>query len=269
VSILYQEGSVVDRMVVGIVRIHAARLIGRYGFTTADRDDISQEILRACIDSQRRYNPAKSSRRTFLCRVAGNQVANLRDSQSAACRDYRLCTNSLDGPVPIVASKSITLGDTMSADARVGRSALSSWECEQLRIDVARVISTLPPELAAIARLLQSIAVVEVSRLLGMPRATLYRHIARIRQAFATAGLRGYLRREEPESLILASQSKVDVMRLAASCASERDTCLAGPVRRTTLQNVTGADQRRPQSSPKSQRVNWLQRSSLRDGWDG
>jgi RNA polymerase sigma-70 factor (ECF subfamily) len=197
-SSLHHDGSVIDQMVAGIVRIHAARLIGRYGFATADCDDINQEILWACLNGERRYNPTKSSRRTFLCRIAGNKVANLRESQSAACRDYRLCTDSLDGPAPFVTRDSITLGDTISTDARearVGRYALSSWEREELRIDVAKVVSSLPYELAVVANVLRSVGVVEAAHQLRIPRATLYRRIAAIRKFFAHAGLGNYVRR--------------------------------------------------------------------------
>jgi hypothetical protein len=67
-------------------------------------------------------------------------------------------------------------------------SALSSWEREELRIDVAKVISSLPDKLAGIARLLMSVSAIEAGRQLGIPRATLYRRIADIREAFAAAG---------------------------------------------------------------------------------
>jgi RNA polymerase sigma-70 factor (ECF subfamily) len=203
-------------MMVGIVRIHAARLIGRYGFATADRDDINQELLWACLDGQRRYNPAKSSRRTFLSRVARNQVANLRDSQSAACRDYRLCTDSLNDPAPFVTSESITLSDTISTDARgvwVGRYTLSSWEREELRIDVAKAISSLPDKLAGIARLLMSVSAIEAGRQLAIPRATVYRRIAEIRGVFAAQGLHLYFTAQRNSPSKRRRNSREDVER--------------------------------------------------------
>jgi hypothetical protein len=61
----------------------------------------------------------------------------------------------------------------------------------ELRADVARVIALLPPDLAAVASLLMSVGVVEVSRRLNLPRVTVYRRIVRIREVFLAAGLHG------------------------------------------------------------------------------
>jgi len=182
----------IDSTVVRIACTHAARLVGRFGFTGADRDDIQQEILLDYFIRVRRYNLAKSGRRTFLHRVVRNRIATLCEFQSAGCRDYRLCSDSLDAP----SGDSIPLEDTVSADAyqdRVGRCATPSWDREELRIDVDRVLATLPSELAAIANMLRSEGVVETAYQLGMPRATLYRRIAEIRIAFRSAELNLYL----------------------------------------------------------------------------
>jgi RNA polymerase sigma-70 factor, ECF subfamily len=189
--------SMIDHAADRVARIHAARLSGRFGFTEADRNDIHQELLMDYFIRSRRFNPAKSSRRTFLNRIFRHRVATLCESQSAACRDYRLRSDSLDGPASLGTGGSITLGDTISTDschAPIGRAALPSWDREELRIDIDRVIATLPSELAAIANMLRSEGVVETAYLLGVPRATLYRRIASIRVAFKSAGLDLYLR---------------------------------------------------------------------------
>jgi hypothetical protein len=94
ISGLARPDTVIDPTVISIVRIHTARLAGRFGFTRADREDIEQELLLDCFVRLQRHNPAKSSRCTFLDRVARYRVSNLRQYQSAACRDYRLCMES-------------------------------------------------------------------------------------------------------------------------------------------------------------------------------
>jgi RNA polymerase sigma-70 factor (ECF subfamily) len=188
----------IDPLVLTVVRVEAGRLAGRYGFSLSDRDDIRQELLLDCFVRLRRFNSAKASRRTFLYRLVRHRVATLLESQSAACRDYRLCGESLNGPARFDINASILLGDTVSTDdydARLGRNALSSWERAELRIDVAAAIAILPPEMAAIARLLTSIGVVETAHQLGIPRATLYRRIADIRTAFEHTGLGLYVGR--------------------------------------------------------------------------
>lgn len=194
----------IDPLVLSVVRTEANRLAGSCGFSYGDRDDIRQELLLDCLVRLRRFNASRSSRRTFLYRVVRHRVGTLRESQSAACRDYRLCTDSLDGPAHLVTSKSIILGDTTSTDtceARIGQYSLSSWEREELRIDVNKVISTLPYELAVIANLLRCIGAVDAAHQLGMPRATLYRRIATIRKAFKAAGLDRCLKRRRTTPL--------------------------------------------------------------------
>ena len=197
--------SVFDPMVVSIVCTHAARLAGRHGFSFADRDDIRQELFLDCFVRLRRFDSTKSSRRTFVYRVVRHRLRTLHEYHSAACRDYRLCIDSLDSPAPFAIDESITLGDSLSTgayEARIGRQALSPWQREELRIDVNKAISTLPCELALIANLLRSLGIVEVAQELGIPRATLYRRIDSIRKAFELAGLNFYLGDQSTKSLI-------------------------------------------------------------------
>jgi DNA-directed RNA polymerase specialized sigma24 family protein len=166
--------SVIDRMVVRIVCTQAARLAGRHGFSLADRDDIRQELLLDCFVRLRRFDSTKSSRRTFVYRVVRHGVSTLRASCTAACRDYRLNSDSLDGS-RWVNGEAIPFGDSVSADhydCQFGRSVRSCVERTELRIDVDAVIARLPPELAAIARLLASVGAIEAAERLGVPRAT-------------------------------------------------------------------------------------------------
>ena len=189
--------AVIDPTVMKLVRTKAAGLAGTYGFSASDRDDIRQELLLDCLVRLRNFDPAKSSRRTFVHRVVRHRVATLLDGQRAACRDYHMCQDSLDAPVQLAASESIPLGETVSTDdyeAQIGRNVLSSRERMELRIDIDRGISLLPRELAAVADLLKSVSAVEAGRRLGLSRATVYRRIFDIREVFVAAGLDDYLR---------------------------------------------------------------------------
>jgi DNA-directed RNA polymerase specialized sigma24 family protein len=153
-----------------------------------------------CFVRLRHFDPEKSSRSTFMHRIVRHQVATLLGAQRAACRDYRLCRDSLDSPAEFAASESIPLGETVSDEyyeARIGRTALSSADRAELRIDVDNVISLLPPELAAVADLLKSVSAVETGRRLGLSRATVYRRINGIHAVFQSAGLDLYLSRSD------------------------------------------------------------------------
>jgi RNA polymerase sigma-70 factor, ECF subfamily len=170
-------------------------LRGRYGFTANDSEDIEQELLLGCFRKLPRWDASRSCRRTFLRRVVNNRIATLVEEQMAGCRDYRVCGISLNDPVEFATGESVELGEAVSADdheARTGRSALSSCERVELRIDIASVISRMPPQLATLASLLKAVSVVEAGRRLRLSRSTVYRRVAEIREAFERAGLRRY-----------------------------------------------------------------------------
>jgi RNA polymerase sigma-70 factor (ECF subfamily) len=207
---------VIDPTVMKLVRTKAAGLAGTYGFSASDRDDLRQELLLDCLVRLRKFDPAKSSRRTFVHRVIRHRVATLLDGQRAPCRDYRMCRDSLDAPVQLAACESIPLGETVSTDdyeARIGRNVLSSREPMELRIDIDRGISLLPPELAAVADLLKSVSAVEAGRRLGLSRATVYRRIFDIRGVFAAAGLDDYLRQRQAERQVTAAPGRISSSR--------------------------------------------------------
>jgi RNA polymerase sigma-70 factor (ECF subfamily) len=172
-------------------------LAGRYGFGPSDREDICQELLLDCFVRLRKYHPAKSSRRTFVHRIVNHRAANLIEARMAARRDYRACQDSLNDRIESGDGEAGERGDSLSGDyydASMGRSALSSCERAELQIDVARLVASLPTQLATVAVALKWAGAVEVSRRLRISRATLYRRIGEIRDVFTAAGLNGYQR---------------------------------------------------------------------------
>jgi DNA-directed RNA polymerase specialized sigma24 family protein len=190
------------------IRSKARGLVGSYGFTSADCDDLQQEAALDLHLRRRFYDPARSSRHTFAQRVVSNRFANVIAERMAGCRDYRACLRSLDEPDGQDGLR--RFGETLSADeyeSRMGRRSMPWVQHAELRADVARVIALLPPDLAAVASLLMSVGVVEVSRRLNLPRVTVYRRIVRIREVFLAAGLHGYLPRCSSLSSLLDSSA--------------------------------------------------------------
>ena len=193
-----------DDRTMEFIRWKALRLGGRGVFTGYDAQDLKQEMFLECWKKSALFNPSKSCRRTFLQRVVNNWIGSFIEERTAGCRDYRLCQRSLDEPVPFTRSGTREFGETISAadyEMRVGRSHLSGHECAELQIDIARVITTLPTELAAVALLLKSVSAVDAGRRLGLSRSTLYRRLVTIREIFVAAGLDKYLRSKKGRSL--------------------------------------------------------------------
>jgi RNA polymerase sigma-70 factor (ECF subfamily) len=184
-----------DPTIQSTIRIKAAQLAGCYGFRWADREDIQQELWLDAFVRFRRFDASRSSRRTFLCRVVNHRIATLIKTRSASCRDFTRCQRSLDEPV--TRDRFGQLGDAVSAGeytSQLGRPSLSWGEHAELRADIDKAIALLPAEQATIAKLLESAGVGEIARQLAVPRATIYRRIAAIREAFGAVGLDQYLR---------------------------------------------------------------------------
>ncbi len=199
-----QDLATIDAALLKIVRAKAAGLIGTYGFSPSDGDDIRQELVLDCIIRFRKFDPAKSSCRSFVSRIVNNRVATLVEGQRARCRDYRACRSSLNDQIEFAPGESMELAERVSADeyeARIGRSGLSARDRVELQIDVARVIASLPSELAAITIMLKSVSVVEAARQLSVPRSTKYRRIGDIRVVIENAGLDLYLSRSGTASV--------------------------------------------------------------------
>lgn len=76
---------VLDSYVKQLIRVHAARLIKRPGFTASDREDIEQELALHVLQQFPKYDFARSQRNTFLSRIVAHKAANLRRNH---CREY-------------------------------------------------------------------------------------------------------------------------------------------------------------------------------------
>ncbi len=81
-----------------LIRSKARTLIGKAGFTSADCEDIEQELALDLLVRLENYDPRKSKRSTFMARVVEHRIATLLEERRAACRDWRLCRESLDDP---------------------------------------------------------------------------------------------------------------------------------------------------------------------------
>jgi RNA polymerase sigma factor (sigma-70 family) len=185
-----------DPRVCEIIRFRATRFTRTHGFCHEDQQDICQDFALDCLRRLPKFDAHKSSIRTFVHRIVEHHAATLADSHQAACRDRRRCQESLDAPVHIGPEASVPFGDTVSSDdyeMRLGRSARTQREYEDLRIDVVHAISLLPEELAVVAILLLTVNIVEAAQLLGISRSTLHRRLDRLREAFSAAGLDRYL----------------------------------------------------------------------------
>ncbi len=180
-----------------VIRHKARQLIGKYGFTRDDFDDLQQEMMLDLLRRLGKYDPSKAGLSTFVARIVDRKVSTLIRHQRQEKRDYRRPVCSLDAQVEDQDGQARGLDEVLSQDAfddEVARHDRPQAERLDLRLDLSLVLDELPEDLRQLALRLQTRTVAEIARELGVPRSTLYeKSIARLRKIFEDKGLREYL----------------------------------------------------------------------------
>jgi DNA-directed RNA polymerase specialized sigma24 family protein len=167
-----------------LAHVRAARLVGKYGFSRDEAEDIGQDLLADLLARRPNFDAKRGSDRAFIRRIMENRLATIISARHARCRDYR---RNFSGEVtrdPVQNTQG-----SESIDPRWS----SGSEMRDLEIDIRRLRKLLRPELAAIAVLLPSRSPVEIVGLLGISRSTLYRRIKELRAIAIGIGLDRYI----------------------------------------------------------------------------
>jgi RNA polymerase sigma-70 factor, ECF subfamily len=179
-----------------LIEVMTSRLVGQYGFTYDDVEDIRQDLLLDLLKRLPRYNPQRSQRKTFIRRLIEHELAHILEARHAPCRDHRLMTDSLEDPVCEEDGIVLILLDTLDETEVLrlqGRTRRPPEEVIELRVDLERLLATLTPEQREICAHLIDRTVTEVARLLGIPRTSIQDIMQKLRVLFEEAGLREYL----------------------------------------------------------------------------
>jgi RNA polymerase sigma-70 factor (ECF subfamily) len=188
---------VLDGYARDVIRHKARQLIGKYGFTRDDYDDLQQEMMLDLLRRLGKYDPSRAGLSTFVARIVDRKVSTLIRHQRQEKRDYRRPVCSLDAQVEDQDGQARGLDEVLSQDAfddEIARHDRPQAERLDLRLDLSLVLDELPDDLRQLALRLQTRTVAEIARELGVPRSTLYeKGIARLRKIFEDKGLREYL----------------------------------------------------------------------------
>jgi len=183
-----------DRFMHGIIKRKVNQLIGRVGFTPQDRESLEQELFARVLQSLPRFNPEVAHRNKFITAVVERYVANVLRNQKAEKRDHQRIT-SLNVTLEITEEGETELSQTIGDrefDARLGRERRSEREVQELALDLAAVIVSLPDVWRTMLELRKSRTMVEISEVMGIPRTTLNAWMRRIRQRFEKEGMQDY-----------------------------------------------------------------------------
>jgi RNA polymerase sigma-70 factor (ECF subfamily) len=184
----------IDEYGADLIRYKARQLIGKAGFTEDDRPDLEQELMIDLLQRMRHFNPAKAKKTTFMARIVEHHILTILEARYAQCRDWRLCKISLNIPV-YNDENAAELIDLLDSEGSLKGATHEPRDilAHDIRMDIDRVIATLPKELRDLCERLQVNTMAEIARDLGIPRTTLYDRLSKLREVFREAGLGDYL----------------------------------------------------------------------------
>jgi RNA polymerase sigma factor (sigma-70 family) len=175
----------------------AARHICRWpGLSEHDRPDVEQQLATHVWQRLKRFDPARSSRMTYIRRVLDSEVKSILRSLGSQRAMFQSCLQSLADAVcgsdgePV---ERFALVDDASRVSHRGVSPRADVELWQLRDDVRDVVDDLPPELRELCHLLFEHSQREIARRQGRSRRAVREDVARILELFDDADLRDYL----------------------------------------------------------------------------
>lgn len=181
------------------IRCTAASMVGRAGLTPQDREDLEQELTAHLLSRISQYSSSRSGLDTFVTRLLDNAAASIIVARQREKRDWRREARSLDEDVENEEGELQPLLELLELlELEQGLKGEASAhevqrERQALRIDLARVMATLPEKERRVCRLLMQHDARRAAARAGMSRSTLYQLLRKLRAAFEAAGLKIYL----------------------------------------------------------------------------
>ena len=151
-------------------------------------EDLVQEALFHWWAQRPRYTAERgASMETFLRRVVRGKLQDLERGIKAQKRGRGRGPASLDQPLTEDEPEGDTLGDTMADSADTEGAAL-------YRVSLQAALAHLNPQQKQLmAGLAEGYSMSQISQRLGVPRATLYDQLDRVRRIFRDEGLSQFL----------------------------------------------------------------------------
>jgi len=170
-----------DEYATTLIRLKARQLIGKYGFTRSDREDLEQELTLDLLMRLGHFDASKGQPATFVRLVVDRRVASLIRERKSLARDYRRARHSLD-----------ELSDEIG-DGNLTEPAVDDQHERDLAIDMAEALDTLSDVQRSIAESLRDDPLTEVAREHHCSREAMRRHAEQIRRHLARRGLDQYI----------------------------------------------------------------------------
>lgn len=168
---------ILDSFATRLIRRKAKSLIGKFGYTRSDREDLEQELTLDLLKRVPKFDPRRLSQHRFVASIVRNKIRLMVRARK------RIKRRKLEGDESF---DSLCNGAQVSHRGIVRQDPTHVWERTE---DVQTVLAQLPPELRKIAQLLKEKSVSAVARDLGMTRKVLRMKLAEIREYFIAADI--------------------------------------------------------------------------------
>ncbi len=186
-----------DDYAITCIKLKVRQLIKRCGFDASDREDLEQELALHLFERIREHDPERGTVKTFIVCIVENKARTMirvrnRRAESIAASPFSLNEEipEEDGSGVMQRMEAIDREDYLLGAGMLSRPTL---ELLEMRIDVERVIDTLPPPLREICERLKTQNVTQISAGTGASRQQVYDAIRKLRGIFDETGLKDYL----------------------------------------------------------------------------
>ena len=180
-----------------VIRIKVSQLIGKYGYTESDREDLESELTLHLLERMPQFDPKRAKRNTFVARIIENKVVSILRYRRGQCRDCSLDGQSLDRDTSGENGEAVSYGDLITEGKgrrHLGQEARSATDASDLSIDAEQFISQLPAHLRDLAqRLMTGSSIASIARDVDLSRTVIHRRLKDLRQRAEDAGLKNYL----------------------------------------------------------------------------
>ncbi len=168
----------IDPIIVKMAVIKAGQLIGKYGFTSDDFEDIVQEIVTDTVMRAKSFDLNRSTFEKFVLFTTNRKTATLIEHNKTLKRKSNSKTESLD----TVMDDRVDAGMSQADDGVMDENAMAE------RIDFKIFLSTFSPYEKELFYRLLTESVIDVARHIGVDRKTIYRHTKELNAKLAAGG---------------------------------------------------------------------------------
>ncbi len=192
------EGQSIDSFTEGYVKKRSRQLVGRYGFSETDREEIEQALLKKLVGHLDQADPNSPKWKAFVVKTVSRHIATLIRDRTAEKRDHRR-TISLHVVIGVEDERPLDLAAVLQGHeipSRRGQELRSAHESVELDLDVHACIELLEDDRhrELCWRLMEN-SITQVAQDMNVPRTTIHSWMCKIRSRFEELGLANYLKK--------------------------------------------------------------------------